>query len=313
LHADRALLAGLWLAAASTAMADELKPGQYRYTPELVESSALVAVVSLPRQRLHLYRGGVRIAISTVTTGRPGYETPPGAYTILQKRREHYSNLYDDAPMPFMQRLTWDGVALHGGVIRTTPSSHGCVRLPESFARALYEVTSFSTRVLITDGVAPQPGLVDPGFLAPVDVEGRPLTPIAVAAGEFQWLPERSPEGPVLVVASSRDAAVVVLRGGIEIGRARLAPVPDLRFGLQAFELRAAADDPLPHWARIQLPGVGQAEANGTLELPHAFMRALVESLAPGARLILTDEALDAVDGGPYEASPLPGEPPCDG
>jgi hypothetical protein len=313
LRADRAVLAGLWLTASATVAADGLEPGQFRHTPELVDSNALVAIVSLPRQRLHLYRGGVRIAISTVTTGGPGYETPPGAYTILQKRREHYSNLYDDAPMPFMQRLTWDGVALHGGVIRATPSSHGCVRLPEDFAARLYELTTFDTRVLITDGVTPVPGLVEPGFLAPVNAQGDPLAAVVVGPGEFQWLPERSPEGPVLVVASSRDTTVAVLRGGIEIGRARMAAVPGLRFGLQAFELRAVADDPLPHWHGVELTGVAAVEATGALELPHAFMSTLVDSLEPGARLILTDEALDAVDAGPFEPGDLPAEPPCDG
>lgn len=309
---ESVMVAVLALLLASDAL-PALEPGEYRYTPELVAPGEVLVLVSLPRQRLHLYRGGVRIAMSTVTTGRPGYETPPGTYTILQKRREHYSNRYDDAPMPFMQRLTWDGVALHGGVIRATPSSHGCVRLPEDFAAELFELTTFDTRVVVADGVRPLPGLVDPGFLAPVDEDGRPRAPIPVGIGEFQWLPERSRHGQVLVVASSRDAAVAVLRGGIEIGRARLAPKPPLRFGLQVFELRAADGDPLPHWQRLELAGASRAEAKSSLELPRAFMSAMVESLAPGARLILTDEMLDAEDAGPFEASPLPGEPPCDG
>jgi hypothetical protein len=90
---------------------EQLAPGDYLWFPEAAPAGPLLLVVSLPQQRAYLYRNGLRIAVSTVSTGRPGYETPPGVFTILQKHREHFSNLYDDAPMPFMQRLTWSGGA----------------------------------------------------------------------------------------------------------------------------------------------------------------------------------------------------------
>ena len=90
------------------------------------------------------------IGVSTISSGASGYETPTGSYTILQKNLTHKSNLYDDAPMPFMQRLTWDGVALHAGAIPGHPASHGCVRLPKSFAKLLYGATRVGTTVTIT-------------------------------------------------------------------------------------------------------------------------------------------------------------------
>ena len=92
-------------------------------------------MVSIPQQRAYVYRGGTLIGVTTVSTGRPGHDTPTGRFEILEKRREHFSNLYNNAPMPFMQRLTWDGIALHAGQIPGRPASHGCVRLPLEFAR----------------------------------------------------------------------------------------------------------------------------------------------------------------------------------
>ena len=99
-------------------------------------------MVSIPLQRAYVYRGGALIGVTTVSTGKPGHRTPTGKFDILQKRAKHFSNLYNNAPMPFMQRLTWGGIALHAGQIPGRPASHGCVRLPLDFARNLFGVTS---------------------------------------------------------------------------------------------------------------------------------------------------------------------------
>lgn len=128
-----------------------LTPGQFVWRPQAQPAGAVEIVVSLPAQMAYVYRGGVLIGATTVSTGREGHETPVGSFEILQKRRDHRSNLYDDAPMPFMQRLTWDGIALHGGAIPGHPASHGCVRLPQSFARSLFGVTQLGASVHITD------------------------------------------------------------------------------------------------------------------------------------------------------------------
>jgi lipoprotein-anchoring transpeptidase ErfK/SrfK len=142
-------------AEAAAAQEATLKPGAYDWHPEASPYGAVLVVVSIEDQLAYVYRNGVRIGTTTVSTGRPGYSTPTGVFQILQKKKMHHSNLYDDAPMPFMQRLTWDGVALHAGRIPGRPASHGCVRLPLEFARKLYDVTYHGGTVVVTDAASP--------------------------------------------------------------------------------------------------------------------------------------------------------------
>ena len=113
-------------------------------------ASPVRVVVSLPQQKAYVFRGGALIATAPVSTGRPGHPTPTGTFTILQKNVHHHSNRYSNAPMPFMQRLTNYGIALHAGALPGYPASHGCIRLPWSFAKKLYGMTDQSTRVTIT-------------------------------------------------------------------------------------------------------------------------------------------------------------------
>jgi lipoprotein-anchoring transpeptidase ErfK/SrfK len=107
--------------------------------------------VSIALQRLYVYRGNELVAVSTVSTGKPGKRTPLGDFTILQKARWHRSNLYSNAPMPFMQRLTWTGIAIHAGHLPGYPASHGCIRVPLSFAQALFGMTSLGEAVSVGD------------------------------------------------------------------------------------------------------------------------------------------------------------------
>jgi hypothetical protein len=131
--------------------ADQLRPGQFIWQPERAAEGAVSVVVSLPEQRAYVYRGGVQIAASTVSTGKRGHRTPAGVYSILEKHVMHHSNLYNNAPMPFMQRLTMGGVALHAGKLPGYPASHGCVRLPKQFSRLLFDVTSRGNTVVIAN------------------------------------------------------------------------------------------------------------------------------------------------------------------
>src|SRR5688572_25927129 len=121
--------------------AERLKAGEFLWAPEIAPHGPVLLIVNLTTQRAVLYRNGLPIGISTVSTGRPGYRTPTGVFTVLQRRVEHYSSIYDNAPMPYMQRLTWGGVALHAGNLPGYPASHGCIRMPHDFARLLYGVT----------------------------------------------------------------------------------------------------------------------------------------------------------------------------
>lgn len=286
-----------------------LKPGQFVWTPELAPQGPVVIVVSLPEQRAYVYRNGVRIGVSTVSTGKPGYETPTGVFTILEKRREHYSNLYDNAPMPFMQRLTWDGVALHAGRIPGYPASHGCVRLPHAFSEKLFATTSRGMTVVIADGASHPPEVASPGLFAPVDAASGAARLPAPVDEDSVWVPERAAEGPLTVLLSIRDQRLLVLRNGVEIGRARVTVGPLAPQGTQAYVLLEGAgegpsamlpDRPRLRWLAVAVPREGampedelrRLVAEGQLRVDPAFARQLYETLRPGATVVLTDEPL---------------------
>ena len=108
-------------------------------------------VVSLPGQMVYVFRDGEFIDSSPVSTGKSGHRTPTGTFPILQKKVRHRSSTYDNAPMPYMQRLTWRGIALHAGDLPGYPASHGCIRMPWSFAKKLYGLTDYDTKVTVTD------------------------------------------------------------------------------------------------------------------------------------------------------------------
>jgi L,D-transpeptidase catalytic domain len=131
----------------------------------------VMAVVSIKDQRISLYDRSGGFMRARISSGRPDYETPVGIYSVLQKQKDHYSNVYDDASMPFMQRITWSGVSLHEGELPGYPASHGCVRMPRSFAEQIFPLTKIGMRVVVArDDVAPidiaHPNLLKPGPLA---------------------------------------------------------------------------------------------------------------------------------------------------
>lgn len=128
-----------------------MRPGQYRWDAPADAAGPVAIGVSLAMQRLYVYRGGTVVGVAAVSTGRPGHRTPAGDYTILGKARWHRSNLYSNAPMPWMQRLTNDGIALHAGVNPGRPASHGCIRLPPAFARDLFALTAVGEPVTVAE------------------------------------------------------------------------------------------------------------------------------------------------------------------
>src|SRR6516225_4649862 len=115
----------------------------------LQTGTPVMAVVALAEQRVTIYDAEGKILRASVSTGQTGYETPVGIYSVIQKEAEHYSNLYDDASMPFMQRITWSGIALHAGALPGHPASHGCIRMPYEFAERLFDLTKIGLRVVV--------------------------------------------------------------------------------------------------------------------------------------------------------------------
>ena len=160
-----------------------LQPGQFTWLPGAQDggSGAVTMLVNLRDQRAYLYRDGQRIAVTTVSTGVPGHDTPIGVFPIMGKEKIHHSNKYDNAPMPFMQRLTNWGHALHAGQVRAGPASHGCVRLPAEFARQLYSMTNHGDLVVIS-----QVDSVESLARAGVDGQIAPL--LGAPASEVQRL-----------------------------------------------------------------------------------------------------------------------------
>jgi lipoprotein-anchoring transpeptidase ErfK/SrfK len=146
----------------------------------------LTVVIAIDRQQLTLYSDGHPIAHSRVSTGVPGHPTPTGVFSIIQKDRWHRSNIYYNAPMYFMQRITWSGVAMHQGVVPNQPASHGCIRLPESFARQMWGITKLGVRVIVSrSDVAPVAVSNERLFTfrpAPVEPIGNPDAASADAA-----------------------------------------------------------------------------------------------------------------------------------
>ncbi|MGH6949828.1 MAG: L,D-transpeptidase family protein, partial [Vitreimonas sp.] len=210
--------------------ADQLRPGQWVWTGEISPSGPVVVHVDLSRQLVTVYRNGVRIGVSTASTGRRGHETPTGVFTVLQKKRHHRSNLYNNAPMPYMIRLTWDGVALHGGAVRDRPVSHGCIRLPMQFARELFRAVPMGGTVVVEGDPTERADGPGAGVLAPFGVGGAAENRERLRTGQsYSWRPSASPFGPVTIVMSMSDQHVVVVRNGVEIGRARAAIPADVR------------------------------------------------------------------------------------
>jgi len=127
----------------------------------------IMAIVSLHSQRITVYDAKGWILRAPVSSGTKGRETPAGIFSVIQKVEDHYSNLYDDAYMPHMQRITWSGIALHGGVLPGRPASHGCIRLPFDFAAQLFDATAMGMRVIVAPGDVAPVELVHPLLFQP--------------------------------------------------------------------------------------------------------------------------------------------------
>ena len=135
-------------------------------------------VISLDKQRLTLYSDGQPVTQSRVSTGTASHPTPTGVFSVIQKDRWHRSNIYDNAPMFYMQRITWSGVAMHQGIVPNQPASHGCIRLPEAFARQMWGTTKLGARVIIARGDVAPVAIANPRLFTlkrePLEAKGEP-------------------------------------------------------------------------------------------------------------------------------------------
>jgi hypothetical protein len=274
-----------------------LKPGQYLWSGAIAPVGPVLLIVSLDAQRANVYRNGVLIGVSTVSSGKQGHETPTGIFTVLQKRVDHKSNIYDSAPMPYMQRLTWTGIALHAGHLPGYPASHGCVRLPLAFAKLLYSATKLGMTVVVTDSdslprVAPTPDLLQSVAANTAAIQGQGF-----------WTPEKAPKGPVSFVISAADKRLIVLRNGVIIGSSPIQIAGEVE-ETAAFSL-SRIDATGPHWLQLPLPGQiwkGKRELSpedrSRVAVPAEFRQSINSLLAPGVTLVVTADSLKASETG---------------
>src|SRR5258705_5960062 len=273
-----------------------LKPGQYVWEPERAPEGPFLIVASITEQVAYVYRNGIRVARSSVSTGRPSHPTPTGVFTILEKEVHHTSSIYKGAEMPYMERVTWGGIALHAGDLPGYPDSHGCVRLPLEFSKLLFGVTMKGATVIIADAHSAPATTVHPGlFFAQSGQESEPTT-----AGKFDWDPDKSPTGPVSVIVSSADKTVYVYRNGMEIGRAGI-PNPQVTLPLNDLVFSALqGTDANGHlqWAKVTATGESKSSESIFLAaqksgLPAEFLDKAKAVITPGATIIFSDRPVD--------------------
>ena len=273
-----------------------LKPGEYVWEPERAPEGPLLIVASTTEQVAYVYRNGIRIARSSVSTGRPGHRTPTGVFTILEKEVHHTSSIYKGAEMPYMERVTWGGIALHAGNLPGYPDSHGCIRLPLEFSKLLFGVTMKGATVIIADEHSAPAETVHPGlFFTQSGEESEPE-----AAGQFEWNPEKSASGPVSLLVSSADKTLYVYRNGVQIGRAGL-PNSQAVAPLNGRVFSALSGmDAEGHLRWAEVTGAGNDKSSQSLfetaqesRLPTQFLDKAKEVIAPGATIIFTDKPVD--------------------
>ena len=278
-----------------------LRPGEWIWGGDNKAMGPMTVIVSLDEQRAYVYRNGLLVAVSTASTGKPGYETPTGVFTILQKDKDHRSSIYNNAPMPYQQRLTWSGVALHAGGLPGYPESHGCVHLPSAFAQKLFDATTMGMTVVVSRTGSSPEALVHPTAVSPIHpLTGAPGQGVLLGPSEqFRWEPEKSPTGPVSMVLSTADRRLFVLRNGIEVGRSVVyfgdpGPAP----GTHAFIVASGGmPGSMPPWLRIGIPGHADDDGKPLTEadlakvgVPPQFVADVLPLLVPGTVLLKTDE-----------------------
>jgi hypothetical protein len=290
-------LAVLAVLACWDASAEEQKKQVFTWQPERSTKGPILIIVNIDDQVAFVYRNGIQIGQTPVSTGRPGYPTPTGVFSILGKDATHRSKKYQNAAMPYAERLTWSGVFLYAGDLPGYPSSHGCVHLPLAFAKDLFETTHANdTTVVITqstsrpaDSAPPIDQLLS---IAEAEASGGSST------GDVLWQPDKSKEGSVAIVLSGADKRIEILRGGVLIGQAPVAlsdsdaALPEALF----VKLLAPKGNASPDWSAVLIAGPQGVSAPSQLlsklQVPPPIGNELKKLLVPGTLLITTPGSL---------------------
>jgi len=289
---------------APTVMGNEaLAPGTFVWDAKSTASGPLLVAVNIDEQMAYVYRNGQRIGRSTVSTGKEGKETPTGVFSILQKGKENDSKKTNNAPMPKMQRLTWDGIALHAGNIPGYPASHGCVRLPMEFSKLLFGVTDTGGTVVITRK-REAPSVVSGDLLA----SSRSAAPAPMRGGTWYWAPDDTAGGVLTIVLSQKQKVAIVLRDGKEAGRAPITlDGPALEGTATYILLEGSKAEPsriVPGRSALNWLSIGDGSRADRVEplageiaarmiVPSDFAQKVYDNLKPGATVVITNESLE--------------------
>lgn len=276
----------------------DMKPGEFTWHPERQPTGPVAVVVSIPEQRVHVYRNGVRIAVSTCSTGKPGHATPTGVFVVLQKDKNHHSSTYNDAPMPNMNRLTWSGIALHAGDLPGYPASHGCVRLPMAFSANLFTVTHVGTPVIISGAASDPWELKHPGMVLGAYAESEFTDIEATLAGKkapSDWT-EAEAAPIVSVIASSSDRKIMMLKNSDVVANGDLTIGGSGPLGSHVFVLNGSDQAAKGmHWTGLSHGASAAAPESDVItrvKADPAFVAAMRGAMHPGLVLILTDAPL---------------------
>lgn len=276
-----------------------LKPGEYLWMPDKSPDGPVAIVVSIPDQLVHVYRGGVRIGLSTCSTGKPGHSTPTGVFTILEKDKNHHSSTYNNAPMPNMNRLTWSGVALHAGNLPGYPASHGCIRLPLKFSELLFSVTHVGTAVIVADDHSEPAPVAHPGPTLP-SLAAREMQ-TAVAGLQKKALPPKERhddmQHAVSLLVSRADRELYVLKDGNIMTEGSIDIVrPNEPFGSHVFVLVAPHENgQSATWHAIRHgsgPSGSAEDLIGRVQSDPALAKQVANLMHPGLVLVMTDQPL---------------------
>jgi hypothetical protein len=277
---------------ASTADAAQREPRRAQVTEATAQrqlGEPIMAIVSIKTQQVTLYDADGWILRAPVSTGTTDRETPAGVFAIVERKRDHRSNMYDDAHMPHMQRITWNGIALHGGPLPGYAASHGCVRLPFGFAERLFDKTRIGMRVIVSPNDAAPVEISHPALLVPnrdalaaAPARAEPLVREAAEAA-------RAADEAKRATMKRRESAALTasLR---KLERARNRANADLAFADK--RLAAATTDQ----ARARAEDVKQKAARKAEELATQFEAASADVKAKLAAAAAAREALEAAE-----------------
>lgn len=280
---------------------DSLKKGEYVWSPELSPQGPILVTVSLDEQIAYVFRNGTRIGMATISTGKKGHETPTGVFVTILKDAKHRSKKYNNAPMPYTQKFTDFGVALHAGGLPGYPSSHGCVHLPSVFAEQLFKASPLGMTVVVTNHARFPEYVNHPFFLSPVLPGGKAEEHQRLASDEkFRWNPEKSTVGPVSVLVSKADQRIVVLRNGVEIGRSKIQFTVQDSVGTSVLVAMRANSSSNWEWMKHTLEdrhyaAITNASAKlpiSQVNMPEGFRTQLESLVSEGTTLVITDNPI---------------------